>query len=45
MKERYYLVREQEKVPEVNQNEGVLYSFGILTYPQRLSLFFIKQFI
>ena len=40
IKEWYYLFREQEKVPEVNQNEGELYSFGIPTYPQRLSHFF-----
>ena len=40
LKEWYYLVREQEKVPEVNQNDGELYSFGIPTYPQRLSHFF-----
>ena len=40
IKEWYYLVREQGKVPEVDQNEGELYSFGIPTYPQRLSHFF-----
>ena len=40
IKEWYYLVREQEKVPEVNQNEGELYSFRIPTYSQRLSYFF-----
>ena len=40
IKEWYYLIRQQEKVPEVNQNEGELYSFGITTYPQRLSHFF-----
>ena len=46
IKEWYYLIRQQEKVPEVNQNEGELYSFGITTYPQRLShFFFIKQVI
>ena len=45
IKEWYYLIREQEKVPEFNQNEGELYSFGIPTYTQRLSHFFIKQLI
>ena len=42
IKEWYYLIRQQEKVPEVNQNEGELYSFGITTYPQRLSHFFFS---
>ena len=42
IKEWYYLIRQQEKLPEVNQNEGELYSFGITTYPQRLSHFFFS---
>ena len=40
IKEWYYLVREQEKVPEGNQHKGELYSFSIPTYSQRLSHFF-----
>ena len=40
IKEWYYLVRGQEKVPEVNQHKGELYSFSIPTYSQRLSHFF-----
>ena len=40
IKEWNSLIRQQEKVTKVNQNEGEFYSFGITTYPQSLCHFF-----
>ena len=41
IKEWYYLVRGQEKVREVDHNEGEIFSFGIPTYLQRFFIHFI----
>ena len=41
IKEWYYLVRGQEKVQEVDHNEGEIFSFGIPTYLRRCFIHFI----